>query len=95
LFDLQQGEEETQMANMSINQRNQFSRVELSVPTTGVRVRSRWALVAYLAVAFAILGTLGYAAVERVDGWAQAVVFGMIVVTTIGLMIAISPNRRA
>jgi hypothetical protein len=83
------------MANMTINQRTQFNRVDLSVPTTGVRVRNRWTLVAYLAVAFATVGALGYAAVERVDGWAQAVVLGMIVVTTIGLMIAISPNRRA
>ena len=27
------------MANMTVNQRNQFDRVDLSVPTTGVHVR--------------------------------------------------------
>ena len=29
-----------------------------------------------------------------IDGWAQALVLGVIVLTTIGLMIAVSPNRR-
>lgn len=83
------------MANMNVNQRTQFDRVELSVPTTGVRVRNRKALIAYTVLATLILGALSYAAVEVINGWAQIVVLGMIVFTTVGMMIAIDPLRRA
>jgi hypothetical protein len=82
------------MANMNVNQRNQFDRVELSVPTTGVRVQSRVPLMIYLAVATVLLVALSYAAIAVIDGWAQVIVLAMIVVTVIGGMIAISPSRR-
>ena len=39
------------MANMTVNQRSQFERVELSVPSTGVRVRNRGAVIAYTLLA--------------------------------------------
>jgi hypothetical protein len=83
------------MANMNVNQRTQFDRVDLSVPTTGVRVRNRAPLIAYTIVAIGVLGALSYAAVEVINGWAQIVVLMMIVVTTVGMMIAIDPLRRA
>ena len=83
------------MANMNVNQRTQFDRVDLSVPTTGVRVRNRKPLIAFTVIAIAILGALSYAAVEVIDGWAQVLVLAMIVVTTVGMMIAIDPLRRA
>ena len=83
------------MANMSANQRTQLDRVDLSVPTTGVRVRSRRPLIIFTVIALAILAALSYATVEAINGWAQAVVLAMIVVTTVGVMIAISPLRRA
>ena len=83
------------MANMNVNQRTQFDRVELSVPSTGVRVRSRKAMIIYTVLATLILGALSYAAIEVINGWAQIVVLAMIVVTTIGMMIAIDPLRRA
>jgi hypothetical protein len=38
---------------------------------------------------------LAYAAIAGIDEWWQALVLGVIVLTTIGLMIAVSPNRRA
>jgi hypothetical protein len=82
------------MANMNVNQRNQFERAELSVPSTGVHVRNRKPLIAYTALALIILGALSYATVKAIDGWAQAVVLAMIVVTTIGVMIALDPLRR-
>jgi fatty acid desaturase len=83
------------MANMTVNQRNHVDRVELSIPSTGVTLRSRRPLVIYTALALAVLGALVYATVEVIDGWAQGVVLAMIVVTTIGAMIAVHPLRRA
>jgi hypothetical protein len=82
------------MANMNVNQRTQFERAELSVPSTGIRVRNRKPLIAYTALALIILGALCYATIKAIDGWAQAVVLAMIVVTTIGVMIALDPLRR-
>lgn len=83
------------MANMTVNQRNQFERIDLSVPTTGVRVRSTGALVAYTVFATALLGALGYATVVAIDGWAKAIVLGAIMLTAVGAMIAVDPRRRA
>lgn len=83
------------MANMTVNDRNQFDRVELSVPSTGVGVRNRKLLAAFTVLAFAVLVVLSYAAIELLDSWAQWAVLGGIVVTVIGAMIALSPNARA
>ncbi len=83
------------MSHMTVNQRMQFERVELTVPTTGTYVRRRRLLIAFNVIALAILGALGYATAVAIDGWAKAVVLGVIVLTTIGAMIALSPNRRA
>ena len=35
------------MSNMTVNQRTQFDRVDLSAPTTGIQVRSARSLIAY------------------------------------------------
>jgi hypothetical protein len=83
------------MANMTVNQRNQFERIDLTVPSTGVQVRGSRALIITNLLALAVVGVLGYATVERLDSWSRWVVLGAIVITTIGAMIAISPNRRA
>jgi hypothetical protein len=83
------------MGNMTVNQRNQFERHDLSDKTTGTTVRNRRRLIVFNVIALVILGVLGYAAVVAIDGWAQAVVLGVIVLTAIGAMIALSPNRRA
>jgi hypothetical protein len=82
------------MANMSVNQRNQFERAELGVPSTGVQVRSRRPLIIYTVLALVVLAGLSYATIETIDGWAQGVVLAMIFVTTIGVMIALDPLRR-
>ncbi|HEY8001389.1 MAG: hypothetical protein ACHQJ5_05650 [Vicinamibacteria bacterium] len=83
------------MSNMTVNQRSQFDRVDLSVPTTGVRVRDNRPVIAYTLIATAIVAALGYATVTLIDGWAQAIVFGFILLTAVGAMIAVSPSRRA
>jgi hypothetical protein len=83
------------MANMNVNQRTQFERVDLSVPTTGTHVRNRRRLIIFNVIALAIFGALAYATAIAIDGWAKGVVLGVIVLTAIGAMIALSPNRRA
>jgi fatty acid desaturase len=82
------------MANMSVNQRTQFDRIDLSVPTTGVRVRDRRPLVAFTLISVAILAALVYATAVAIDGWAKAVVLGVIMLTAVGAMIAVNPLRR-
>ena len=49
----------------------------------------------YVALAAVLLAALVYSVAWGIDGWAQGLVLGVIVVTAIGLMIAVSPNRRA
>jgi fatty acid desaturase len=82
------------MANMDITQRTQVGRIDLSVPTTGVRVRSLRPLVIYTVIVSIALVGLGYAAVDAIDGWPRLAVLGAIVATAIGGMIAIDPQRR-
>ncbi len=82
------------MANMSVNQRTQLDRVDLSVPTTGVQVSNRRPLIAFTVIATAVCAALAYAAVTVIDGWAQAIVLGMIMLIAVGAMIAVSPDRR-
>ena len=83
------------MSHMTVNQRNQFERVDLSVASTGTHVRNRRRLIIFNVIALAIFAALAYATVVAIDGWAKGVVLGVIVLTTIGAMIALSPNRRA
>lgn len=82
------------MANMSANQRAQLDRIDLSVPSTGVRVRDRRPVVAYTVVGLVVLAGLAYASVTVFDGWASAIVLGAVLLTAVGAMIAISPTRR-
>jgi hypothetical protein len=80
---------------MTVNDRNQFDRIELSRPTTGVQVRDSRYVIAYTVIATALVAALGYATVTLIDGWARAIVFGFILLTAVGAMIAVSPSRKA
>jgi hypothetical protein len=84
------------MANMSANDRSQYERAELGY-SKGDRLLSarskRWPLI-YMGLMVPLLACGIYAVVAGIDHWWQALVLGVIVMTTIGLMIAISPNRR-
>jgi hypothetical protein len=82
------------MANMTVTQRSQFERIDLSVPTTGTRVRDRRPVIAYTLLATVVLGALAYATAVTIDGWAQAIVLGVIMLTAVGAMIAVNPLRR-
>jgi hypothetical protein len=82
------------MANMTVNQRSQFERIDLTVASTGTRVRDRRPVIAYSVLAALVLAALAYASVVAVDGWAGAIVLGVIMLTAVGAMIAVNPLRR-
>jgi hypothetical protein len=84
------------MANMDVTQRAQMERGDLgdARSTRLLRARSRRWPIVYTLLTLPILGVLVYAAVAGIDEWWQGLVLGVIVLTTIGLMIAVSPNRR-
>jgi hypothetical protein len=84
------------MANMDVTQRSQTERMDLgdARSTRMLRARSQRGPLVYTLLALPILGVLVYATVAGIDEWWQALVLGVIVLTTIGLMIAVSPNRR-
>lgn len=85
------------MANMDVTQRVQTERIDLghAHSTRLLRARSRTGPITYTALTLPILGVLAYATIAGIDEWWQAAVLGVIVATTIGLMIAISPTRRS
>jgi hypothetical protein len=82
------------MSNMTVNQRNEMDRATYSGTSEGIRRGSERGALVYNLVALIIGAALCAAAVSVIDGWAQWLVLGVIVMTTIGFMIAISPNRR-
>ena len=83
------------MANMNIQDRAQYERPDLASPDRTLRVTNRRPVIAFVALAAVLLAALAYAAVWGIKGWPQGLVLGVIVLTTIGLMIAVSPTRRA
>ena len=82
------------MANMSSSDRAQYERPELDAPDRTLRVGNRRPVIAFTALALVILAALVYATAWGINGWPQALVLGVIVLTAVGLMIAVSPNRR-
>jgi hypothetical protein len=83
------------MSRMTENQRMQFERPDLSGPDRSLHTRSDRPMIIYTLIALVIAGLLSWQAIERIDGWPSLVVLAMIVVTTIGMIIAVSPTRRA
>lgn len=81
------------MGNLDITQRNQLERSTLS-GSDSLRRGSEKGAAIYSVIALIVGAVLGYAAVTTIENWAQWLVLGVIVVTTIGFMIALSPNRR-
>ena len=85
------------MGNMDSTQRSQMERLDLgdAGSTRLLSTRSKnWALI-YALLALPILGVLVYAAIAGIDNWWQVLVLAVIALTAVGMMIAISPNRRA
>ncbi len=83
------------MSRMTENQRMQFERPDLRGPDRSLHTTSDRPMIVYTILALAVAGVLSWQAIERIDGWPSLVVLGMIIVTTIGMIIAVSPTRRA
>jgi hypothetical protein len=81
------------MGNLDITQRNSLERSTLS-GNDSLRHGSEKGAAIYSVIALAIGIALCVVAVATIENWAQWVVLGVIVVTTIGFMIAVSPSRR-
>jgi hypothetical protein len=82
------------MANMNIQDRAQYERADLAGPDRSLRITDRRPVTIFVALAVVLIAALVYAVAWGINGWAQGIVLGVIVLTTIGLMIAVSPNRR-
>jgi len=82
------------VSNMTVNQRNQYDRATYSGSAERIRHGSERGATIYSIIAAIVAIGLCVAAVSLIDGWAQWVVLGAIVMTTVGFMIAVSPNRR-
>jgi fatty acid desaturase len=83
------------MANMTSSDRAQYERPDLKAADRTLRVRDRRPVIAYTVVAVLVLVALVYAVAWGINGWAQALVLGVLLLTAVGLMIAVSPRRRA
>lgn len=83
------------MANMDVTQRRQLERKDLLAGGEAIRHGAERASRIYSVVALIVAAILASIAIATIDSWAQWLVLGAIIVTTIGFMIAISPNRRA
>ena len=82
------------MSNMTVNQRNQFDRATYGGSAERIRRGSERGALVFSLIAFVVAGLLIYAAAEIMNGWWQFVIMGAIAATAVGLMIAVSPNRR-
>lgn len=83
------------MSNMTVNQRNQDDRATYAGSAERIRHGSERGASAFSIVALIVAAGLCYGAVTLMNGWWQWLVLGVIVLTTVGLMIAVSPSRRA
>ncbi len=81
------------MSNLDITQRNSLERSTLS-GTDSLRRGTERGSAIYSVITLILGGVLGFAALTTIESWSQWLVLGVIVLTTIGFMIAISPNRR-
>ena len=83
------------MANTDITSRTQYDRKDLMAWGEGIRRGSERGAAIYSVIALIVGVLLCAVAVATIENWAQWLVLGAIIITTIGFMIAVSPNRRA
>jgi hypothetical protein len=83
------------MASTDITQRNTYERIELTAPpSAGAEVKQAWRIVALNGILSVLAAVLLYALVDGIDGWAHLVVLGGIVLTVVGTMLAVDPERK-
>jgi hypothetical protein len=82
------------MSHLTQSDRNQFDRATYSGTADRIRHGSERGAAIYSVIALVIGVVLCIGAATVIEGWAQWVVAGGILATTVGFMIAVSPNRR-
>jgi hypothetical protein len=82
------------MGNTDITSRAQYERQDLRAGGEGIRHGSERGAAIYSAIALVVGILLSVVAVATIENWAQWLVLGVIIITTIGFAIAVSPNRR-
>ena len=82
------------MTHLTQSDRNQFDRATYSGSSERIRQGSERGATIYSVIALIVGAVLIVGAATTIEGWAQWVVAGAIAVTTVGFMIAVSPNRR-
>jgi fatty acid desaturase len=80
---------------MTSSERAQYERPDLAGPDRTMRVSRRRPMLIFTIFGLVLLAALVYAVAWGIDHWWQGLVLGVIVLTTVGLMIAVSPSRRA
>ena len=83
------------MANTDITSRTQYERTDLRAGGEGIRRGSEKGAAIYSVITLIVGIALSVVAVATIHNWAQWLVLAVIIVTTIGFAIAVSPNRRA
>jgi len=83
------------MANTDITSRTQYERTDLRAGGESIRRGSEKGAAIYSVIALIVGIALCVVAVATIESWAQWLVLGVIIVTTIGFAIAVSPNRKA
>jgi uncharacterized membrane protein (DUF2068 family) len=81
------------MANMDVTDRESYERTSLSGSQQQIRRGSERGAAIYSVIAIVIGAILCYAALQAMEGWAQWLVFGVLIVFTGALAFAIGPNR--
>jgi VIT1/CCC1 family predicted Fe2+/Mn2+ transporter len=82
------------MANTDISQRSQYERSDLLAGGEGLRRGSEKGAAVYTVIALIVGVALCVAALATIESWAQWLVLGVIVVTTLAIMAALGPNRK-
>lgn len=82
------------MANMDVTDREGYERSTLSDSGAQIRRGSEKGAAIYSVLAILIGAALCYAAFTTIEGWAQWLVLGVLVVFTIALAFAVGPNRE-
>jgi 1,4-dihydroxy-2-naphthoate octaprenyltransferase len=82
------------MANLDVTQREGYERTTLSGTEQQIRRGSERGAAIYSVIAVIVGGILCFAALEAMKGWAQWLVFVVLLVFTIAIAFAVGPNRR-
>ncbi|MGZ5308124.1 MAG: hypothetical protein ACXWW8_02740 [Solirubrobacterales bacterium] len=81
------------MANTDVTQREGYERATLSDTGAQIRHGSERGAILYVIVAMIVGGALCYGAIQTIEGWAQWLVLGVLIVFTGALAFAVGPNR--